>query len=500
MKLLKLITCGLVAVGLAIAICLGLNYLFSLFGCCAGVGTSTVSSVAVFGGVVLVVYLFYPDQVAVLVQRYMSKRIEDQLGAASQDSQERISKLANQRLTATCAQEAKIDRVGLKIKKTNLQCLDNGFKTIEDLVRAIREEGRGRTCIAKAMALCCDKNTSIKNRIGFRGLLEMIYEIAGGMFVTASDFKTRIRNADEMLRYCDANSQADWPYCSLEWLASQSLMRVIFEAHRNDHFDLALNAYNVLSSRQKWLKNVKPERLSLMYELIGVIWLMRDLDRGISYLNLAVECDPKNYTAFYFLAQLSFHEKHDYMQALEYANQSFAHLSENAPEDMVRGVMTIQYFCYALKGDYFKAREIISNIDKELMDSKIVGNKAYLNFKCEDYISAENLAAKALKMNPEEGSALNTMGMVLLHRGQYAHAIKHFMVALRTFKKGKFGSCGRYFYCELCNNCAIAYYENHDEESAKEWFDKALDAGCLHVDMRRYDALTQASVSSMEKC
>jgi tetratricopeptide (TPR) repeat protein len=92
------------------------------------------------------------------------------------------------------------------------------------------------------------------------------------------------------------------------------------------------------------------------------------------------------------------------------------------------------------------------------------------------------------------------MGMVLLHRGQYAHAIKHFMVALRTFKKGKFGSCGRYFYCELCNNCAIAYYENHDEESAKEWFDKALDAGCLHVDMRRYDALTQASVSSMEKC
>lgn len=499
MKLLKLFACGLVSVVLAIAICLGLNYLFSLFKFCNGVGTSAVSSVAIFGGVVFVVYLFYPDQVAVLARRYLRKKIDDQLGAASQDSQERISKLTSKRLDGTYAQDTKTERMGVVIKKTNLQCLDIGFKTIEDLFRAIREEGRGRACIIKAMDLCCDAKITLKNRIGFRGLLEMVYEIAGDMFVTVSDFKTRIRNAEEILRYCDANSQSDWPYDGLECFASQSLMRIVFDAHRNDHFDLALNAYKVLASRQKWLKNVKPERLSMLYELIGVIWLTRDLNRGISYLNLAIEYNSANYSVSYFLAQLNFHEKHDYMQALEYANQSFAHLSEDAPEDMVRDVMTIQYFCYALKRDYFKAREIILNIDKELAVSKIVGNKAYLNFKCGDYRGAENLAAKALKMNPEEGSALNTMGMLLLHRGQYAQAIKLFMAALRTFKKGKFGSCGRYFYCELCNNCAIAYYENHDEESAKEWFDKALDAGCLHVDMRRYDALIKASASLTEK-
>ena len=243
----------------------------------------------------------------------------------------------------------------------------------------------------------------------------------------------------------------------------------------------------------QWLERVKSDRLSLMYELLGLIWLPRDLRRSFSYLRLAVEYDYKNSTALNLLAQLYFNEKNDYAQALECANQSFAYLPEDTSEEMVRDVMTIQYFCYALKRDYLRAREIILNIDKELTVSWLIGNKAYLSFKCEDYTSAEELAAKALKMNPEEGSALNTMGMLALHRGQYTHAIRHFKAALRTSKKGKCGSEDRYFYCELCNNCAVAYYENHDEESAKEWFDKALDAGCLHVDMRRYDALAKTT-------
>jgi len=493
MKLLKPFCCALAVVSVSLASCLGLNYFFGLFNCGNGIGTSVASWITICIGAMFVGYLFYPDQVADLIPRYFKKKVEDQFGAESQGSQERISRLMNKRIDDDCVQDAQNGVVIIenRVKKTNLQCLGDEFKTIGDLVRAIREEGRGRACLAKVMSLCSDANMSPKNRVGFRGLMEMIYEISGGMFVTESDFKTRIKNADEMLRYCDANSQANWPYRDLEDLASQSLIQVIFGAYRNDHIDVALDSYNVLASRRKWLERVKPEKLSFMYELLGLIWATRDLRRSSSYLKIAVEYDFRNSLALYCLARLYFHEKHDYAQALEYANQSFAHLPENMPEGIVRGIMTIQYFCHALKSDYWRAREIISNIDKELSDSELVGNKAYLNFKCGDYLIAENLAAKALKMNPEEGSALNTMGMLLLHRGQYVQAIRHFKSALKTFKKGKCGSDGRYFYCELCNNCAVAYYENHDEESAKEWFDKALDAGCLNVDMRRYDVLAK---------
>lgn len=503
MKLAKPFSCALAVVSVSLAICLGLNYFFSLFNCGNGIGTSVASWITIFVGAAFVGYLFYPDQVTNLIQRYLKKKVEDQLGAEGQSSQERVSRLMNKRIDDDCVQDARNGVVNIKnrVKKTNLQCLGDEFKTIDDLVRVVRKEGRGRVCLAKVRALCCDANMSPKNRIGFCGLMEMIYEIAGDMFVTESDFRTRIKNAEEMLRYCDTNSQNEWPYCDLENLATQSLMQVIFGAYRNDHFDVALDSYNVLSSRRKWLERVETEKLSLMYELLGLIWSRRDLRRSFSYLRLAIEYDFKNSTALCFLAHLYFHEKHDYAQALEFANLCFACLPENASEEMVRDVMTVQYFCYALKGDYLNAREIIMNIDKGLTLSWLVGNKAYLNFKCEDYVSAENLAVKALKMNPEEGSALNTMGMLSLHRGQYAQAIRHFKSALRTFKKGKCGSDGRYFYCELCNNCAVAYYENHDEESAKEWFDKALDAGCLHVDMRRYDVLAKKTnlISSLQK-
>ena len=495
MKLLKLFLCVFIVIVLSIIICLGLHYFFAFFDCDNGAGTSVASWITICGGTGFVVYLFYPNQVAALFQHYWRKKVEDQFGATSQNSQDRISRLMNQKIDVDDAQDAKQDVSSAKKRTnlTNLQCLDEGFKTIDDLVRAVREEGRGRACLAKARSLCCDVKMSIKQRIGFFGLLEVIYEIAGDRFVTESDFKARIKNADEMLRYCDANPQVHWPYYDFEELASRALMHIIFGAYRNDHFDVVLDAYSIVAARRKWLERVKPERISRMYMVIGFIWSTRDLNRSLSYFNLAVEYDNKNSIALYYLAHLCFHEKHDYAQALEYANQSFAQLPENAPEEMVQDIMTIQYFCYTLKKDYISAREIISNMDKELTISWLVGNKAYLTFKCKDYITAENLAAKALKMNPEEGSALNTMGMLSLHRGQYAQAIRHFRAALKSFKMGKRGSDGRYFYCELCNNCAIAYYENHDKESAKEWFDKALAAGCFNVDMRRYDLLTKAN-------
>lgn len=494
-KTLKPVICGICVIISAIISIFGLNCLFALFNCHDGVGIESVAWITVICVVVFVVYLFYPSQVLILFQRYLRKRIDDQFGEASQNSQEMISKLANQRVDVAYKQDVKMDRSKIKIKKTNLQRLGNDLKTPEDLLRAIREDGRGRTCIEKAMTLCCDINLSPKNRIWFRGLLEIIYWISDGMFVTELDFKTRIRNADEILCYCDVNSEEEWPYSSLERLVSQALMRIILEAYHNSYFDLVLDAYNLLSSRQRCLGHMKAIQLSLMYELIGVIWLKRNLERGLSYLNLATEHDSQNYIAFYYLALLNFYEKRDYVQALKYANQSFAHFPENVSKDIVDAVMTIQYFCYAMQKDYFRALEIISSIDKELTQPRIVGNKAYLCFKCKDYLNAETLAMKALKMDPNVGSALNTMGMVFLHKGQYAHAIKYFTAALRFFKKGKNRSDERYFYCELCNNCAIAYYENHEEESAKEWFDKAIAAGWSYVDMKRYDALTKVKAA-----
>lgn len=497
MKLLKQFFCGVAIIASSIAICLGLNFLFGYFDCGEGVGTSVASWITICCVAGFVAYLFYPKQIAVLFQRYLSNKLDDQFGKASQDSQERIAKVMNQQADFECEQTIRRETANVKVKskKTNLQCLDEGLKSFDDLVCAVKRKGQGRLYLARTKTLCDDEKMSLKNRMGFRALREIIYEIAGDMFVTAVDFSVRVKNADEMLRYCDENPRSDWPSAELESLASEALLRVIFEAHRNNHSEVMLEAYNVLSSRRSYLGGIEKERLSYVYQLLGVVWSARDLSRSLSYLNLAVECDPKNSVAFYFLAHLSFYDKHDYAQALEYANQSFASLTENAQKELVRGVMTIQYFCYTMKGDYFKAREIIVNIDKDFALPWVVGNKAYLDFMCGYYESAERLATKALKMNPEEGSALNAMGMLMLHRGQYACAIRNFMGALKKMKKGKSGSDDRYFYGEVCNNCAVAYFESHDEESAKEWFEKALDAGCARVDMRLYDLLPKAAIS-----
>lgn len=186
MRLLKLLICGLVTVSLAIAICLGLNYFFGLFNYLNGAGTDIASWISISTGVVFVIYLFYPKQVEILFQRYWRKKVDDQFGEVSQNSRNLISKIANQRADVACVQEVNIDKEGIRVKKTNLQCIDNRFKSVKDLVRAIKEEGRGRFCIAKTMALCCDETISSKNRIGFCGILETIYEIAA-IRTSASD-------------------------------------------------------------------------------------------------------------------------------------------------------------------------------------------------------------------------------------------------------------------------------------------------------------------------
>ena len=79
----------------------------------------------------LVGYLFYPDQVANLFQRYWKKKVEDQIGVESQSSQERASRLMNKRIDDDCAQDAQNGAVNIKnrVKKTNLQCLGDEFKS-----------------------------------------------------------------------------------------------------------------------------------------------------------------------------------------------------------------------------------------------------------------------------------------------------------------------------------------------------------------------------------
>lgn len=502
MKLFKLVVCGLVVIVSAIAICLGLNILFDHFHCGEGVGTSVASWLTICCVAGFVAYLFYPKQIGVLFQRYLSNKLDEQFGTASQDSQERMAKVINQRADFECEQISRRETENVRVRRkktnTNLQCLDEGLESYDDLVSAVKDKGMGRLYLARVKTLCEDGKKSLKDRMGFRALREIIYEIADGMFVTTDDFGERIKNAKEILRYCDGNPSSDWPSEELESLASGALVCVIFESHRNNHSEIMLEAYDVLSSRRSYLGTLAKEKLSYMYQLLGVVWSARDLNRSLSYLNLAVECDPRNSVASYFLAHLSFHDKRDYAQALEYANQSFASLEENAQEELVRGVMTIQYFCYTLKGDYFKAREIIANVDKDFALPWVVGNKAYLDFKCGYYKSAETLATKALKMNPEEGSALNAMGMLMLHRGEWLCAVKNFKAALKTLKKGRAGSEDRYFYGEVCNNCAVAYFESHDEESAKEWFEKAIDSGYARVDMRLYDLLPKGAIQQGE--
>ena len=106
MKLLKPFCCALAVVSVSLASCLGLNYFFGLFNCGNGIGTSVASWITICIGAMFVGYLFYPDQVADLIPRYFKKKVEDQFGAESQGSQERISRLMNKRIDDDCVQDA----------------------------------------------------------------------------------------------------------------------------------------------------------------------------------------------------------------------------------------------------------------------------------------------------------------------------------------------------------------------------------------------------------
>ena len=122
-KTLKPVICGICVIISAIISIFGLNCLFALFNCHDGVGIESVAWITVICVVVFVVYLFYPNQIAVLLQRYCQKKIEDQLGGVSQTSQEVISELVNQRTSVTCGQTIKMNSTVVEIKKLTFSVL-----------------------------------------------------------------------------------------------------------------------------------------------------------------------------------------------------------------------------------------------------------------------------------------------------------------------------------------------------------------------------------------
>ena len=102
-------------------------------------------------------------------------------------------------------------------------------------------------------------------------------------------------------------------------------------------------------------------------------------------------------------------------------------------------------------------------------------------------------------MDPSDGSALNVRGMLFLNTGRYSKAVKAFMGAIKHFKPGSANSLARYFYGELCNNCAVALCKNSEQEKAREWFDKAIAVCYPDVSVDVMDALPPISCPDMTK-
>ena len=81
----------------------------------------------------------------------------------------------------------------------------------------------------------------------------------------------------------------------------------------------------------------------------------------------------------------------------------------------------------------------------------------------------------------------------------YSKAAKAFMDASKYFKPSKSDSLERFFYGEICNNCAVALYKNSEQEAARGWFDKAIAVCYPDVSVDVMDSLPPISCPDITK-
>ncbi len=121
---------------------------------------------------------------------------------------------------------------------------------------------------------------------------------------------------------------------------------------------------------------------------------------------------------------------------------------------------------YAAFRTYFKKEMLASNINDELLVSKLaLVDRGYANLTKKDYIRAIADFSEAIRLDPAYVPALKNRGAVYLNTGDYDGAIKDYNKAILLEPE----------YAEHFYNRGIAYLGNKDYGQAISDFTKAID-------------------------
>ena len=438
----------------------------------------------------MIAFLFFPRLFLSVITCIANKKIEEQTGCQNAITNAAQNEFAVRAFMNTGEDAAKVacETGEMNPMLEYMQMVDKEVKTsMEFAEKAIRKEW-GRKYLNDIVVLISDSKTDKKRELCLRVLYALVYDLAGKYLVSSEDFELRIENMRILVEgipsKCD---RAGLDFCF------DHIVSIMRGAYHQDNYKLVIAAYALMQGLQD--VKLRSEIRSDVYEMVGASRLYLQEENAISYLKKAIDCRPENLSAIFRLAGHYF-SQYDYVHAYEYAGRCFALLPDYEAKKMDLDkignmISTVLYVSAFALGHYQEAYATVVAMDERRgrNDATIKGDRAYLAFKCERYDDAENCVKQALELDPSAASALNVKGMLFLRKGMYSNASKAFIAASRYFKPSKKGSMDRYFYGELCNNCAVSLCKNSEQELARGWFDKAISVCYPDVSVDVMDTL-----------
>ena len=450
----------------------------------------------------IIALLFFPKGFLSVITRLAEKKIEDHTGC-----QNVIAELGQNESTirAVMSKVESPTKVACSDKEVNrllkyMRWIDETVVTPKDFFKKAEQKDFARKYLNDISVLISNPKTDEESALCLRLLYAFVYDCADYHLASKEDSEAKIENMRLLLSKLTMLSGGK-DSVSMLYVLIFGIMR---NAFKQEDYKSVVEAYDLTQGSYLPTAEIRSELISYIYEMVGAAKLYLKDKNAIPYLKLALTCNPQNLSASFRLADYYYY-RCDYVKAYEYAGRSFVLLpdkgfSEEELDNIGDALSTVLYMSAFALGKVDEAYLTVSKIDERHGDdASTKGNRAYLAFKCGKYDDAEQCVNQAWELDPNKGSVLNVRGMLFLRKGMYSKAAKAFMDASKYFKPSRDNSLARFFYGEICNNCAVALCKNSEHEKAREWFDKAIAVCYPDVSVDVMDSLPPISCPDITK-
>ncbi len=310
-----------------------------------------------------------------------------------------------------------------------------------------------------------DNPTSVPIRIQYAAELARLEDYQGSLDIMQTVITDDPENSDAILYTAAISQQLDQTE-----LTEQLYEQVLTLEPNNNR---ALWALGVLAADQEEYRKAEAyyERIgrgenyfSAQIQIANMRYETRGLTSAINYLRLI---DPRT-EGEYIQISLTRHylllQDNEYEDAFGYINDSLVYLPDNVDMLYARALVAAE-----LKQMTVVESDLRSIISRFPDHSNALNALGYtLADQTDRYQEAEELIARALELEPDEGHILDSMGWVLYRQGDYEGAIEHLKRAFEVMPE-----------VEVATHLGEVYWENGQQQEAHDIWAKAyaLDAG-----------------------